>query len=141
MNSVKPIFEKTLRKNLIYLESEGYQLHKIEILKASVLLGSALVATLKNSKVDRIVTFKYYQSGFLQASIEQINPPELEWSDYTSTNSMCVYNSDINLMVGTLEKCFYSCMKEVNETLKDKFHKVIIGQYFKSDQLGWGGQK
>jgi len=141
MNTIRSIFEKAVRSKLIYLERQDYQLQDIENQKVSESSGPAVMATLKNNKVDRIVTIHYFQSGFLSATIRPINPPEFEWDDYTSTGSMMVYSSNINTIPGTLEEQLNTFLEEINKTLKKKFRKVIRGQYFQSDQLDWGGQK
>ena len=141
MDSIRTLFEKVLKSNLVFLESEGYKLHKVETVEISKLLGPAAVATLKNHNVDRIVTFEYYQSGTLNVSIKQLHPPQWEGDDYTSTHSMVAYHKDVSSMAGSVEACLNTCIQEVNETLKGKFYPVIKGQYFRSDEIDWGGQK
>ncbi len=141
LKDLHPHFKHRLEIHLTYLQSLEYTLESVVQRESSPLLGPALIATFINESVERLVEIRYYQSGFLHAAIQHLNPPELEWDDYTSTNSMHVYTEDTTQLKGELVMRLDTCFKAIDAHLKANFHRVLIGVWFRGDEINWSGMK
>lgn len=139
-------FQKIIERELSPLGKLGYSFSEV-LIESEELLGNSLQTRIVNQEYQRSINIDFFynhpitKKQVLMVYIEQLNPPPLEWDDYTSTGTMAVKCPELSILSGSVNDKLTICLQQVMANLNEKFAPVIRGKEFKTDHTDWGGLK